>query len=476
MMNLSISDDLHLFSQELERHLSPLALTQLAKEAGFVTRTSKYRAQDLVALCVWVSQRIATTSLNQLCSTLEATTGILMSPEGLNQRFNSAAVRFLQQIVSLLLQQTRYSSVTIPSEYSGYFSRIRILDSTTFQLPDSFATSYQGTGGCSHTAGVKIQLEYDLQSGQFIHLHTSHGKENDKTYGSTCLQDIQPKDVFIRDLGYFCLEDLHTIHEKEAYYISRLKLNTRVYQRNENPEYFRDGTLKKKSEYLSLSMEDIMECLQPGETLEVPDVYIGMYEKLPARLVVYRLTETQIKKRDKDQEIREKKKGITYSERSKKLSALNFYITNIPMEWVPGIHLHDLYSLRWQIEILFKTLKSFFQIHHCKEIKIERLQCHLYGQLIGILICSSTMFQMRQLLWRKKRELSEYKAFYMIKDYMPILHQAIQKNTQAISKILSRLFHLLEKNGRKSHRYEKKTVFDILGVVYEYTTSTKKVA
>lgn len=67
-----------------------------------------------------------------------------------------------------------------------------------------------------------------------------------------------------------------------------------------------------------------MECLKPGETLEILDVYIGMYEKLPARLVVYRLTETQIKKRDKDQEVREKKKGINYSERSKKLSALNF--------------------------------------------------------------------------------------------------------------------------------------------------------
>lgn len=83
------------------------------------------------------------------------------------------------------------------------------------------------------------------------------------------------------------------------------------------------------------------------------------------------------------------------------------------------------------------------------------------------------MFQMRQLLWRKKRELSEYKAFYMIKDYMPLLRQAIQKNTQELPKILLRLFHLLEMNGRKSHLYEKKTVFDILGVVYEYSVSEK---
>lgn len=105
-MSGTISEELMLFSQELERQLSPLTLTKLAKETGFVKRTSKYRGQDLVTLCAWLSQRVATTSLNQLCSMLEATTGILISSEGLNQRFNTAAVRFLQQLVSLLLQQT----------------------------------------------------------------------------------------------------------------------------------------------------------------------------------------------------------------------------------------------------------------------------------------------------------------------------------------------------------------------------------
>ncbi|TKI75155.1 hypothetical protein FC701_35875, partial [Bacillus mycoides] len=79
-------------------------------------------------------------------------------------------------------------------------------------------------------------------------------------------------------------------------------------------------------------------------------------------------------------------------------------------------------------------------------------------------------------LLKEQKELSEYKAMYIIKDYFSLFHQALHKNTQELSKVLLRLFNLLQHNRRKSHRYEKKTVFDIFGVVYEYTTSTHQVA
>ena len=87
------------------------------------------------------------------------------------------------------------------------------------------------------------------------------------------------------------------------------------------------------------------------------------------------------------------------------------------------------------------------------------------------------MFQMRQLLLiKKKRELGEYKAIYIIKDYFSLIYQSLQKDTQELIKILFRLFNLLQKNGRKSHRYEKKTVFDILSVVYNFSMAHNHVA
>ncbi|OFC92546.1 hypothetical protein BTGOE4_27060 [Bacillus thuringiensis] len=94
-MTLSIQDEFHLFAEELQRYLSPSILQQLAQETGFVKRKSKYGARDLAALCIWISQHVASDSLTRLCSQLFANTATLMSPEGLNQRFNPAAVRSL---------------------------------------------------------------------------------------------------------------------------------------------------------------------------------------------------------------------------------------------------------------------------------------------------------------------------------------------------------------------------------------------
>lgn len=62
-MSISVSNELPLFAQEIQSFLSPNTLRDLARDVGFVQRTSKYQAIDLVTLCVWVSQNTAMTSL-----------------------------------------------------------------------------------------------------------------------------------------------------------------------------------------------------------------------------------------------------------------------------------------------------------------------------------------------------------------------------------------------------------------------------
>lgn len=54
-MNPIISNELNLFAQELQYFLSPVVLQDIAKQVGFVQRSSKYQANELIALCVWRS-------------------------------------------------------------------------------------------------------------------------------------------------------------------------------------------------------------------------------------------------------------------------------------------------------------------------------------------------------------------------------------------------------------------------------------
>ncbi|PFZ61706.1 IS4 family transposase, partial [Bacillus wiedmannii] len=198
-----ILNRLNLFAQELQYFLSPVVLQDIAKQVGFVQRSSKYQAKELIALCVWLSQEIASTSLTQLCSQLEVSTGVLMSSEGLNQRFNPAAVAFLREVFTSLLTQKLCSNHSLSAHMIPTFNRIRILDATVFQLPDHFATDYQGSGGRSNT--VKIQFEYDLLSGQSLNVQLGTGKNNDKTYGTICLETVEAGDLCLRNLGYFDL-------------------------------------------------------------------------------------------------------------------------------------------------------------------------------------------------------------------------------------------------------------------------------
>lgn len=118
-----------------------------------------------------------------------------------------------------------------------------------------------------------------------------------------------------------------------------------------------------------------------------------------------------------------------------------------------------------------------FHIDHCKHIKIPRFECHVYGQLIAIFLSSSLMFQMRCfLLEKKKKEVSEYKGIGIIRDHLGVLNQSLRHTTQAVRNLLLRLVQRMERAGCKSHRYEKKTVFDILGVAYEQHRQKNKVA
>ena len=124
---------------------------------------------------------------------------------------------------------------------------------------------------------------------------------------------------------------------------------------------------------------------------------------------------------------------------------------------------HELYSLRWQIELLFKTWKSIFRINKVKKINVYRLKCHIYSKLIALWLTMTVMYKMRKLLYeRQNKELSEYKAMHVLMQYLPDIWHALLSGPRSINGLLNRILKLLKRNGLKSRKGQKKTCLDIL--------------
>lgn len=467
-IKLSFEEELVLFSKELKKVFSKGEIEHMARMAKFVQRKGKLDAWQFVALCSFMNVNVAKDTLVTLASTISANDGPTVSCQAIDQRLNEKCVNFLKQIFNKLLMSKILSGASISSKIDKYFNRILILDSTSFQIPEIHKAIYPGSGGNSQPAGIKIQLEFELKSGEFIDIETGPGLGSDNNFGKKVNPTIESGDLILKDLGYFSIEDFNEIEKKEAFYISRLKPNISVYVKNDKIEYYKNGIPKKSSLYRRIFINDIMKKMDEGTYLEMGEVFLGKEKELKTRLVVYKLTKEQLEKRKKKSEKTAKKKGITKSKNTIELLGVSLYITNISEEILKAEQIYETYTLRWQVEIIFKTWKSIFHIQNVKPVKIERLQCQLYGKLILILLTSTIMFKMRVLLFLKeKREASEIKLAEIVYKYIKGLYmKLINSQINEILNLLIKIFQNALKNGKKSHRKGKKTVFDILGVSY----------
>ncbi|WP_108668936.1 IS4 family transposase [Peribacillus acanthi] len=414
--SLTSEDNFQLISEELTRIFSSNFLDDIARKELFVQRTTKLKPKDFVALCSVWNQDSGKKSLAQLCGILDSNQNVSLTTEGLNQRFNEAGVRLLKKVFHILMGK-QFLSHHIPNFHDIDFYRIRILDSTGFELPCQYLGNYRGY----HKSGVKIQLEYELLKGEFIHLEVQNGRDSDATFGPSLINTIQANDLIIRDLGYFSLDELVQIHDRDAYYITRLKPKLLLFTRENH-------------HYTKIDLEEVMEDMEIGEVREIEDIYVSQAKKHIPRLILCKLTDEQTEQRLIRRNRQEKKKGVKYSHHTKKLTRLNIFISNIPYQCIPKEDIQTFYSLRWQVEILFKTWKSLFKIHEVKKMKMERFECHLYGTLISLLITSTLAFQIRESLYRKKKkEISEFKAISIALEYIPILQKTLISGEYLVS-------------------------------------------
>jgi len=458
-------------AQEILKIISKEEIEKIAREVGFVQREGKIKAWQFLYLCAFSELDIAKDTLVTMTANLGAKTDTEVSSQAIDQRLNDKAVNFLKTLFKKLLKNNILLDSNIECIYDSYFERIRIVDATSFQVPEVYKDEYPGSGGSANTSGVKIQLEYELKTGSFMHIDVGPGSSSDNTFGSKIKDTFKPKDLSLRDLGYFSFKDFNDIESKGAFYISRLKPNIAVYLKNEDVVYYKNGSPQKSTIFKRSNLADIASKMSEGEMLEIEEAFIGRVEKRKERLIIYKLTKEQLKIRKKQVEYTAKKKGIKKSDNTIELLGITVYITNIESETLSKKQIHEFYSLRWQVEIMFKIWKSVFHLSKIKPVKIERFKCQLYGKLILLVLSSIIIFKMRsELLKSEHLETSEIKSAEIVNQYIQEIYLGfVNKPLDINISFLVQIFNCIHKNGQNSHRKGKKTFFDILGVSYNFS-------
>lgn len=356
--------------QVIKGNFSKELIHELASRSGFIKRSRKLSASHFLNTLMFSCCNQADTSLPDIAADLNQQFSIDISKEGLHKKFNPEAVVFLKEVVKH--QLSRHFSLSTGTPLKHHFSAINIKDSSKFSLPSTFNKNYPGFGNFSKTNGLmNLQYEYDLVSGNWITLELTSAKRNDQQDSKQTIGSIDKGGLYVRDLGYVTPTYLKAIIQMEASFLNRMPPQVNIY------------TLDKKQ----ISWKNIARKFSKtgASTLDM-DVLIYEKDLIESRLIIEPVTNTEYRKRLTHAHNSARRHGVGISKEHKIRCRYNSFITNVDRTILPVERIRKTYYLRWQIELVFKTWKSFFEIHKIKKVKTERMECQLLAKLIWVLL------------------------------------------------------------------------------------------
>jgi hypothetical protein len=310
------------------------------------------------------------------------------------------------------------------------------------------ARSSPGSGGNASGANCKLQTAYDYKQGELTFLADTAGTVPDNRYTDHLPALVNKTDLLLFDQGYFKLATVNALMAKGAFFLTRLFLDTTVH----------DG--------------------QTGEPLDLGQVLRAapgpMYERLvrlgqgsnqtcACRLVCLRVTAQVAHARRRRFKAHARRQGRTGSHRHVAMCDWTLLITNVPEPWLPLDMVRALYTLRWQIELLFKQFKSILRVHQSMTGNIHRLRCELYGKLITAVWVQRLHAVANTAAWNTARqEISLAKLYKRLQERAFLLAQFIMWSEAQAMAYLSQELETLLRHCRKHRQRSRMTTLDML--------------
>ena len=143
---------------------------------------------------------------------------------------------------------------------------------------------------------------------------------------------------------------------------------------------------------------DFLRSISPQQPVVEQNVWMQTPQgRFPLRLIVAMLPQDAADRAR--QRIRQayRRKGKTPDARTLFAAGFTMLVSNLSPEPWPAEQVLHLYRLRWQVELLFKRLKSLLHLDHLRAQDTRLTQAYLLGKLLAALLLDRLTRQVRRL-------------------------------------------------------------------------------
>lgn len=339
---------------------------EIGRQSGFIKRERKLNGSSFVKALVmgWLSNGEA--SISELSQTAAAA-GVQISEQGLAKRFTPEAAECMKQVLEAAMEEV-IAAEPVAIELLRRFTGVHLLDSSTIGLPRALATIWSGCGGSQgESAALKIQVDINIATGALHSMWLQAGREHDHSQQAQAIK-LPAGTLQINDLGYFKLEKLHKNAQQGTFWLTRLKIGTNIYQRNQQQI--------ELGKWLTRQTQDC---------IDLP-IYLGHKHRIACRLLAVRVPDRVAAQRRRKLKRDARRKGQTVSQSRLALAEWTLLVTNVSSDQLTLQEAVTLYRVRWQIELLFKLWKSVGQLASSRSQNPWRILCEIYAKLLAMII------------------------------------------------------------------------------------------
>jgi len=343
---------------------------ELAKQTGFIHRVRKITGSNFVKTLVFCFLQNFTPSVEGIVRS-GVSHKLEISAQGFHKRFNEEAAELMKEVLNEALKQMIEAQNKVAIDVLNRFTKVYLSDCTVINLDDSLHKLWAGTGGTGNTskAALKIDTCLELQTGQ-LQCGLLPGKHSDNR-SPLANAEFETGCLRVQDLGYFNLERMKAQADRGEYWLSRYQINTSVFDLHGEKINLVDFLFKLK---------------QAGVYQYECEVVLGVNSQLKARLLLWRLPEEASGRARAKMKENAANQGRVPKKENLALCDWKILLTNATPELLEFKDCFLLYSVRWQIELLFKLWKSHGKLAISNSENPWRNLCELYAKFLALII------------------------------------------------------------------------------------------